>query len=170
MSTMPKRCYFKNGAWYYVTPSNKWIRLGATEQDARSALETLDFKYRTLLDSARCSARTRGIEFNLSKEEFQNLVVRAGGRCELTGIRFHSVKAAAARRRPFAPSLDRIDASKGYTANNVRLVCVAINYAMADWGSEVFDILARHRVRHLRHRLRSGREKIEVRSETEISN
>lgn len=31
MSTLPERVYFKHGAYYYVTPANKWVRLGHTE-------------------------------------------------------------------------------------------------------------------------------------------
>ncbi len=42
-------------------------------------------------------------------------------------------------RAPFAPSIDRINSEKGYTDGNVRLVCVAVNWALSDWGIEVFE-------------------------------
>ncbi len=35
---------------------------------------------------------------------------------------------------PFAPSLDRIDSSKGYEEGNVRIVCLMVNLAMNTWG------------------------------------
>lgn len=47
------------------------------------------------------------------------------------------------RARPFAPSLDRIDARKGYTTDNVRLVAWVVNHALGDWGEEVFAKIAR---------------------------
>lgn len=34
MNTLPERVYFKHGAYYYVTPEKKWIRLGRREPEA----------------------------------------------------------------------------------------------------------------------------------------
>src|SRR5690606_21411241 len=45
-------------------------------------------------------------------------------------------------RRPFAPSLDRIDTSTGYEAGNCRLVCVLANIALNEWGEDVFARVA----------------------------
>jgi hypothetical protein len=44
---------------------------------------------------------------------------------------------------PFAPSVDRRLSSGGYTEDNVRLVCVAVNFAMGQWGEDVFLHLAK---------------------------
>lgn len=44
------------------------------------------------------------------------------------------------RRRPWIPSIDRIDSSKGYTKGNCRIVCCAVNIAMNNYGE---DVLAR---------------------------
>lgn len=57
------------------------------------------------------------------------------GRCELSGILFdlESVKAWN------IPSIDRIEPALGYTPDNIRIVCFALNTAMGDWG---FDKLA----------------------------
>jgi hypothetical protein len=41
------------------------------------------------------------------------------------------------------PSLDQIEPSKGYTAHNVRLVCVAANFAMNAWGLDTLIRVAR---------------------------
>ena len=38
-------------------------------------------------------------------------------------------------------SLDRRDPTKGYTIQNVRVVCWAINAAMGTWGEEVLRSL-----------------------------
>jgi hypothetical protein len=37
-------------------------------------------------------------------------------------------------KRPFAPSIDQIEATNGYTLENARIVCVAANFAMNQWG------------------------------------
>ena len=40
------------------------------------------------------------------------------------------------------PSIDRINATKGYTKDNVRIVCLAANVAMMQWGENVLYIMA----------------------------
>lgn len=66
----------------------------------------------------------------------------SGGRCSVSGIPFDLNKCVASRRRPFAVSIDRIDCSAGYTKENCRIVCVAVNYAMSDWGLGVLERIA----------------------------
>ena len=36
--------------------------------------------------------------------------------------------------RPFAPSIDRRDATKGYTVENIRVICWAANLLLGTWG------------------------------------
>lgn len=45
--------------------------------------------------------------------------------------------------RAFGPSIDRIDASGGYTKDNVRLVCSGINIALGNRGDATFERIAR---------------------------
>lgn len=69
--------------------------------------------------------------------------IRAAGACEVTGIPF-SLDRGESGRRPYAPSLDRRDSSGGYTSENCRLVCVAVNVAMNEWGAELLLRIAEH--------------------------
>lgn len=50
--------------------------------------------------------------------------------------------------RPFAPSLDRLDGTRGYQRDNVRLVCTIANFAMNRWGETVLFQLAQGIVAH----------------------
>lgn len=36
------------------------------------------------------------------------------------------------------PSIDRIDTTRGYTPDNVRLVCAAVNLALNQFGEGIF--------------------------------
>ena len=66
-----------------------------------------------------------------------------GGRCALTGLRFDlRIVGNGKARRPFAPSLDRIDSTGGYTQDNVRLVCQAVNFALNAYGEDTFREIA----------------------------
>lgn len=93
--------------------------------------------------NARNRAKNRGFECSLNADQLRIIMLRSGGRCEVTGLRFTTQNQGAARTRPYFHSIDRIDSSKGYTFDNVRVVCHAVNIAMNAWGEDVFAELAR---------------------------
>lgn len=97
-----------------------------------------------LYRDARKGAEKRGLSFDLTRADFDELVRQAQGRCMVTGIPFDHAPYPGSKRRPFTPSLDRIDSSKGYAPANVRLVCLIVNFAMNQWGLEPLKTVAAH--------------------------
>jgi len=97
-----------------------------------------------LYHDATKNARARGISFALAKDEFGVLWFNSEGRCALTRRKFdlEGVERGVWRRNPWAPSLDRIASAEGYCSGNSRLVCVAANIAMNEWGIDVLRELA----------------------------
>lgn len=92
---------------------------------------------------AKQRAAQRNMPFDLEKSEILKKVEI--GICELTGIAFDyksDAKAGYGRRRPYTPSIDRIDNSKGYTKENCRIIISAMNIALNEWGEEMFLKLA----------------------------
>jgi hypothetical protein len=74
---------------------------------------------------------------------------RCNGCCQLTGLAFLETKVGTGRaRRPYAPSLDRIDPERPYTRENCRLVLQAVNFALNAWGDEVFALVTEASVKH----------------------
>ena len=80
----------------------------------------------------------------------------SGGRADIpapplargwTGCRPDEKVGLGQAKRAYAPSLDRIDPEGLYTADNCRLVMVAVNFALNAWGEEVYLRLARAAVR-----------------------
>lgn len=96
---------------------------------------------RRIYTKARKNAEARGIPFDLSWEDMQSLAQKAEGRCMLTGIPFSFVRTQS-KRRPFTASLDRIVSVSGYSLENCRLVCCAVNLAMNEWGEGVLRFIA----------------------------
>ena len=58
-------------------------------------------------------------------------------KCTLTKIDFVFEKVKTSKR-PFAPSIDRVDSTLGYVKGNVRLVCTIVNIALNEFGDEIF--------------------------------
>jgi hypothetical protein len=113
-----------------------------TVSDLFSAAGKLPRWGRKLLHAARERAAIRNLPCDLSEADIVYLIDRSKGRCELTKVPFSSGRPYGCARRPFGPSLDRIEPCIGYTRSNCRLVCFAVNVALSDWGEEVFSRLA----------------------------
>ena len=82
---------------------------------------------RALLGSGG-SRRGRGEDRSrkhLTVEQLNQLYVKQKGRCALTGFELTAIRGKAAF--PTNVSIDRIDNSKGYTIDNIQLVCRKAN-------------------------------------------
>lgn len=92
-----------------------------------------------LLHAARKRSKEKGLTCELTTELIENMWKMQNGKCALTDIEFQiPQERTGGKASPFAPSIDRIDCNKGYTQDNVRLVCVAVNYALNEFGEETF--------------------------------
>lgn len=102
---------------------------------------------RVLLSRSAGRAKASNIEFSLSNFDMAHIIVESDGKCAVTGIklRLDAVEKRGSKKhiRPWAPSIDRIDSSKGYSIENCRLVCAAANIAMGAWGEEVLLTMAK---------------------------
>jgi len=86
-----------------------------------------------LIRYARDRALEHGWEFDIDKyrKEIQERI--NNGVCELSGISLDLNGSRAFN----SPSIDRIDPNKGYTYDNIRIICFAMNGALGNWGEEV---------------------------------
>jgi hypothetical protein len=92
---------------------------------------------RVLVQAANARNRLRGAETSVTMEDLVAAWTACGGRCAVSGMPFNlQVVGDGAAKRPFAPSLDRIDRHKPYQRDNVRLVVSIANFAMNAWGDE----------------------------------
>lgn len=90
----------------------------------------------TMLKGARYRSTVSGLQFDLKPSDLSKMINMQGGRCALSGIPFSLH--GSITRRPFVPSIDRIDNAKGYLLKNVRLTCAIVNTARADWSEKSF--------------------------------
>jgi hypothetical protein len=153
------------------TKKNRWHRLGKTWGEAFPAYRALiprlkgdgylkrtipayrddgvpDSHLAVILKASRANAKARNLAHSLTIEELRTLAVASKGRCQLSGIAFEygvakEMKAATTRRkRPWAPSIDRVNGKLGYELSNVRLICAVINIARQEFSDEVLFKMA----------------------------
>lgn len=141
----------KSGYWLAPGGIGGKVYLGATRVEALASLEYRRQQHaekapqaakalgpRALKMRTYYSAAARARKFGramMSIEEYEAIWERSGGKCEISGIEFNNEKLSASHsKRPWAPSLDRIDNTRGYEADNCRLVCTAVNLALNEFG------------------------------------
>ena len=149
-----------NPRWYYRPKGEKGVALpDFPHADARFIEAYDDAAFRSFpqstwpakidsalmqtLRSSRSRAQQRGREHSVTLDHVRALCSAQRARCALTGIKFDAGTIDGTRRRPFAPSLDRIDSDAGYVAGNVRLVTLIANIARADFGDAAFFMMCK---------------------------
>ena len=81
----------------------------------------------------RKRAEKRKLAFDLN-QHVESIQARIdAGYCEMSGIPF-DMKSS---KQFDTPSIDRINNNRGYTYDNIRVVCYGLNIAMNHWGEEV---------------------------------
>lgn len=83
----------------------------------------LGLKYRALKKNLDC---------DITEDYLNQLLINQNNKCYYTQIEFDNSSEV------YSFSVDRIDSFKGYTKDNVRLVCSAINYMKAEYSEDLF--------------------------------
>ena len=99
-----------------------------------------------LVRSARVRATKRGFECVLTPEVVDAYIKLQNEQCALTGLEFDYTTDQKYRARPLTPSIDRIKSDKGYTYDNIQIVCSMVNRAKNEFSQDLFDAMCRARV------------------------
>lgn len=111
-----------------------------TEAKLKDARENWRKKVYQVFHATQSQAKYRGREFDLTLGFVENLWLNQNGCCLISKVPFNW----GGKFNPDAPSLDRIDSSRGYTQDNVRLITHHLNIAMNKFGLEQFIKLAKN--------------------------
>ena len=121
---------------YYL--DNRIKRLNITKKNYYDENKICSY----LLRGCKNRAKHMHMSCDLDKKFIEQLYEKQNGKCALTNIDFIFDKVNSSKR-PFAPSIDRIDSNLEYTKNNVRLVCTIVNFALNEFGDQIFDIMCK---------------------------
>lgn len=89
-----------------------------------------------MLYSARCRAKAKGWEFNLTPEDIVIPEV-----CPVFNVPF--VHATGQGLQQYSPSLDRIDVTQGYVKGNVRVISWRANNLISNGSLQEFEQIVR---------------------------
>ncbi len=78
-----------------------------------------------LVRAIKWRAKEKGLDYDL--DEGQILERFKKGTCEKTNLHFDLRLVGRGKRSAFTPSIDRIDSKRGYTMDNVQVVCLFYN-------------------------------------------
>ncbi len=90
----------------------------------------------------RCSARNRGIDFNITIEDAWEQFEAQNRECALTKLPL-VIRQSIRMKTEMTASLDRIDSSKGYTKDNIQWVHKDVNKMKNGYTEERFKEICR---------------------------
>lgn len=105
-------------------------------------------KLGSCLQQVRKRAERKHIPIDIDINYLIDLYHKENGACCLTGLVMELQPLVGCRANPYAISLDRIDSTKGYTKDNVRLVIWYMNWAMGGYGEKEFEEIAKSYLWH----------------------
>lgn len=129
----------KNENEFYLRRNSGPIR---PRQPCKACANRLRISGRTrilkkMVTDARTRAGKKGLPFSITEDDVLSLERTQQGLCALTGWMLEWAPAASGRN-PHRVSIDRIDSSKGYTMDNIQLVCDMVNMIKKDMNNEEF--------------------------------
>lgn len=117
------------------------------KQRLKNVLETNHYKRLSyLITAAKNRAKIKNLEFNLCIDNVFPKLLYQNFRCAVLNVEFDLRFSSDFSVSPFGISIDKIDSKKGYTADNVQLVCNIVNMAKSQFPIEIFDQMCRARV------------------------
>lgn len=126
----------------------KWAQNYRLKQQNKEYEKQFRVKYKAsfngivtdLLSAAKYRALSKNLEFNLTREWLIEKLKPF--KCEKTNLPLTKDKfktSSNKKAHPYAPSIDRIHCSKGYTKDNCQIVCWIYNVAKSNFNEE--DVL-----------------------------
>lgn len=97
------------------------------------------------------AVKRRPTENPVTHAELLEMFHSSDGRCAVTGLKLTWMSGKAS---PTSISIDRIDNKKGYTKDNVRLVCYMVNLFRNRWDDETMYEMALAIVTNMKPKLR----------------
>lgn len=128
-----KKAKLRNGKSYVCKQCQALAQRQRREK--QKDIDLLDFTLKKRLYDAQNRAKSKNQYYDIDLEFLYQLWNQQEGKCALTGIPMTTTKHG---RTNTNVSIDRIDSSKGYTKDNIWLICSAVNFMKSNLNLEEF--------------------------------
>lgn len=115
---------------------HKEKRIAAT----RDWLSSANGRAKAMFSNIRLRASERGLDYSIGVQDILDLFEKQEMKCALSGIPFCM---DFTKPKAYGPSIDRIDCTKGYHKDNIRLVLFAVNVGLSNFGTDVYTEICR---------------------------
>lgn len=107
-----------------------------------------------MITTAKSRSKQKGREFSITQDDIRALRIAQNDKCALTGWDLDWEPSYDGKRvcPPTRASLDRIDSTRGYTVDNIQLVCDMANRAKAMYTEDVFVAMCCSIAEQYKHR------------------
>jgi hypothetical protein len=114
------------------------------EQYLKRRKEWSKSEYGRLYDIYRAAkerSSKKKLPFDITFDDVIKMFNDQQGYCSLSGMKLvtNETRESGSNFYPYAPSIDKLDPSKGYVLGNIRIVAVIVNLALNSFGDTVFD-------------------------------
>lgn len=105
------------------------------------------FMYKLFQDiKGNTKKKAKDIDIQITIQDIKDIYTTQNGKCAMTGMKMtytvlHDDKSDEHIKNKWNISIDRIDSDKGYTTDNIQLVCATINRMKMDLGNDEFLFL-----------------------------
>lgn len=103
----------------------------ARKRGRKKDVENLEKYCEYMFRGARQRSIEKNREITITAEDVKDLLIQQNKKCKLSGIEFDT-------SRSYKPSIDRIDSNKGYTKDNIQLICLIINKMKSNLNQKEF--------------------------------
>jgi hypothetical protein len=138
----------RQALWEHRHPKAHRRNCAQRDQTAARAKFARNHPGRLLFHKARNGAEKRSLAFDLTVEDVLQMLEPMT--CMATGL---PLSWAGGRRHHLKPSLDRIDSQRGYSADNVQVVCWMFNQMKGAYSEADFALVAEEFLRTRKSRV-----------------
>jgi hypothetical protein len=117
--------------------SKECKKIYTTKYVQKKKYSSIEDKLKKLIYSVKHRAKKQKLSYDLDVNFIIDLYKKQNGKCIKTNISFITNNCLRSEGKgPWAASVDRIDPNKGYTKDNVQLVCLMYNLCKCMWTDD----------------------------------
>ena len=124
----------RNQKKYMKTEGYRKHLIKKRSKSAENYYGDLLFRMKRIVSAAENRAKRKNLEFSITADLLFVMIHIQDFKCAVTGVPFDFSQNDDYHKNPMGPSLDRKNSNKGYTVDNIQVVCAWYNLMKNEWS------------------------------------